>query len=156
MSRAFVRESDQDAAAEPLPERLISEHPNFVTSRGLKLIESQIRELEMSRQAAVTEDDAVTLARIASDLRYWKQRQATARVVEPPAAPDVVRFGVLVKLRLHDGTSRSFRLVGEDEADPAHELLSWVSPLARSLTGKAVGETVMLQGRDAEIVALES
>ena len=44
MSRAFVRESDQDT--ESLPERVISPHPNFVTSAGLRLIEEQIRELD--------------------------------------------------------------------------------------------------------------
>ena len=119
MSRAFVRESDQDAAAETLPERIVSPHPNFVTLRGLKQIDEQMRSLEAERQAARSDADTSRLARVARDLRYWSQRRATARMIEPAAQPDTVRFGVEVRLRLQDGSERTFRLVGEDEADPA-------------------------------------
>ena len=44
MSRAFVRESDQDAGE--LAERPVNAHPNFVTPRGLAAIEAQVRELD--------------------------------------------------------------------------------------------------------------
>lgn len=154
MSRAFVRESDQEAA-ESLPERPISPHPNFVTPRGLRRIEEQIRALEAERQAARDVDDTAALARMSRDLHYWVQRRASARVVELPVDPDVVRFGVRVTLLLQDGTQRQFQLVGEDEADPPRGLLSWVSPLAESLLGKSVGDIIEFQGRDAEIVRLD-
>ncbi|HEY8014642.1 MAG TPA: GreA/GreB family elongation factor, partial [Dongiaceae bacterium] len=42
-----------------------------------------------------------------------------------------------------DGTERRFAIVGEDEADPAVGKISWVSPLARALTGAAVGDSVV-------------
>jgi len=156
MSRAFVKESSQDAAAEPLPERAISPHPNFVTPEGLQKIEAQIRALEAERQAARDSEDAPTLARIARDLRYWTQRRATARVLEPPASPDAVRFGVRVTVRYDDGTERTFRLVGEDEADPAQGLLSWVAPMASALMGKSEGDVVRFQDRELEIVRIEA
>src|SRR5262249_32485658 len=82
MSRAFVRESDQEAAGEALPERIVSPHPNFVTPQGLKQIDEHIRQLEAERQAARSDADKSNLARIARDLRYWSQRRATARVIE--------------------------------------------------------------------------
>lgn len=156
MSRAFVRESDQDAAAEPLPERIVSPHPNFVTPQGLKQIDAQIRSLETERQAARSDSDTSQLARVARDLRYWSQRRATARVVEPAGQPDTIRFGVEVRLRLEDSSERTFRLVGEDEADPARGLISWVSPLGAMLMGHEPGDTLRVLDTNAEIVELKS
>src|SRR5262245_22446160 len=156
MSRAFVRESDQEAAGETLPERIVSPHPNFVTPQGLKQIDGQIQLLERERQAARSESDSSKLARIARDLRYWSQRRATARVIEPAAQPDTVRFGVEVRLRLQDGSERTFRLVGEDEADPARGLISWVSPLGATLMGHEPGDSLRVLDMNAEIAELRS
>ena len=155
MSRAFVRESDQDAV-ESLPERVISPHPNLVTPQGLRQIEEHIRALEAERQAARGGADAAALARIARDLRYWSQRRASARLVEPVAQPDAVRFGVEVSLQFEDDSERTFRLVGEDEADPARGLISWVSPLGAALMGHESGDIVDVMGKRAELVALKS
>lgn len=46
-------------------------------------------------------------------------------------------------------------MVGEDEAEPARGLLSWASPLAQSLLGKEVGETVPFQGGELEVADIE-
>lgn len=156
MSRGFVRESDQQAASDTVPERVVSSNPNLVTPTGLRLIESRIRELETERRAALAKDDTAALASISRDMRYWMQRKATARVIETPPNPDVVRFGVRVELQFEDGSTRTYRLVGEDEADPARGLLSWASPLAELLIGRAPGDTVEVAGRAAEIVRLGS
>jgi transcription elongation GreA/GreB family factor len=154
MSRAFVKESDQDGA-DTLPERTISPHPNLVTADGLTMIATQIRELESARTAARTASDNAMVARIDRDLRYWRQRQATARVVAPPARKDRVRFGLRVTLRLDDGSQLAFRLVGEDEADPAAGLLSYASPIGEALMSQAVGDDVELMGRRAELIAID-
>ncbi len=152
MSRAFTRESDDPA---PLPERAISSQPNLVTARGLAAIEAQIRALESERQAARTGADSALRARVERDLRYWTARRGSARVVPRVEAPDRVRFGVQVTLRSARGTEHTFRLVGEDEADAAQGLLSWVAPLAQALLGRAAGDSVQFQGAAAEIVRLE-
>lgn len=155
MSRAFVKESDQDAG-DPLPELAISPHPNFVTPAGLRLIEGRVAALETERRAARESSDKTLLARVNRDLRYWTQRRASARVVPPGADPDVVRFGVTAALRFtDDGSQRSFKLVGEDEADPVRGLVSFMSPLAMALAGKEVGDEVQVLGRKAEIVGLQ-
>ena len=65
-----------------------------------------------------------------------------------------MRFGVHVVLRLPDGSARRLQLVGEDEADPAAGLLSYVSPLAQSLLGLAPGDTVPFAGDTAEVERL--
>jgi transcription elongation GreA/GreB family factor len=152
VSRAFVRESDRDTIE--LPERAISAQPNFVTPRGLAAIESQVRELEAQRQAARTAEDAALRARIERDLRYWSARRASARVIEQTAT-ERVHFGARVGLRQRSGSIQVFRLVGEDEADAAQGLLSYVSPLARSLLGREVGDTVPYQGEETELVSIE-
>ena len=154
MSRAFVKESDQ--AAEALPERPISSNPNLVTARGLAQLEARVRELETERSAARTANDAATLARIARDLRYFQARRDSARLVTPVAQPEQVRFGVRALLRLPGGVERAFQLVGEDEADPKAGLISYVSPLAKALMGKAVGEQLPFGAHSAEILTLQS
>ena len=153
MSRAFTRESDDDPGT--LPERPVSSHPNLVTPGGLAAIEARLRSLETERAAARASGDSAQRARIERDLRYFTQRLATARVVAPAAAPDRVRFGVRVRLRNASGAEQSFRLVGEDEADAARGLLSWVSPLGQALLGHEVGDTVRFQAGELEILRLE-
>jgi transcription elongation GreA/GreB family factor len=61
-----------------------------------------------------------------------------------------------VTLRFADGREQTFQLVGEDEADPAHGLVSWVSPLAEVLIGRKAGDEVRALGAQAEIVRLTS
>jgi len=153
MSRAFTRESDDDPGT--LPERPVSSHPNLVTPNGLAAIEAQVRALESERAAARASGDSAQRARIERDLRYFTQRLATARVVVPAAAPDRVRFGVQVTLRNESGAEQTFRLVGEDEADAARGLLSWVSPLGQALLGHEVGEAVRFQTSELEILRLD-
>ena len=155
MSRAFVKESDD--AGEPLPELAVSPHPNFVTPAGLKQIEARVAALEAELLAAKAGSDKALVARIRRDQRYWSQRRGSARVVEPArGAPDAARFGTTVTLRLATGTNRSFKIVGEDEADPARGLVSWVSPLGRALTGQAIGDEVAVAGQPAEVVGLSA
>jgi transcription elongation GreA/GreB family factor len=153
MSRAFVKESDGDTEA--LPDRPISAHPNFVTTRGLAQLETQVRELEAARAEARAQDDHEALARIGRELRYFVQRRDSARLVVPAANPQTVRFGVRVMLRSADQSERRFRMVGEDEADPNQGLLSYVSPLAQSLIGLHVGDTIQLGGQTAVIEELD-
>jgi transcription elongation GreA/GreB family factor len=152
MSRAFTRESDDDPGT--LPERPVSSHPNLVTPTGLAAIEAQVKSLGSELLAARASGDSTQRARIERDLRYFTRRLATARVVAPATDPDRVRFGVQVTLRNASGVEQSFRLVGEDEADAAHGLLSWVSPLGQALLGHEVGDTVRFQTGELEILRL--
>jgi transcription elongation GreA/GreB family factor len=155
MSRAFVREADADAT-DALPDRPISPHPNFVTRTGAAKIDAHLRELEATRSAALAADDGSSIAGIERDLRYWKQRRSSARVIDPPAAPEIVRFGVTVRLRFDEGAERRYQLVGEDEADPAAGLVSWTSPVGSALIGRRTGDVVEVSGQQAHIVAMQA
>ena len=59
-----------------------------------------------------------------------------------------------VTIARDEGREQVWRIVGEDEADPKAGTLSHVSPLARALSGKAVGDTVRVADGEAEIVAI--
>jgi transcription elongation GreA/GreB family factor len=155
MSKAFARESDADIL-DSTPDRPISPHPNFVTMAGLAKIDARVHELEISRDAAVAAEDSSTVASAERELRYWKQRRSSARIIAPPATPEIVRFGVNVHIQFGDGTSRDFRLVGEDEADPGSGLLSWTSPVGKALIGRRLGDVLEVFGRQAEIVAMRA
>jgi transcription elongation GreA/GreB family factor len=66
----------------------------------------------------------------------------------------VVHFGSTVAIDREDGRRQTFRIVGEDEADPERGTLSHVAPLARELLGKSVGDVVRVAGGEAEIVEI--
>ena len=80
MSRAFVKESEE---IEPLPERSVSSHPNYVTARGQALIETELVRLSSVYAEAQVSADRDALARIGRDLRYWQQRRASAQTGLP-------------------------------------------------------------------------
>lgn len=153
MSRAFVKEQD-DAPGEELPDRLISEHPNLVTPEGLALIEAEVKRLTAELAAAQTADDRARIGAAARDLRYWTARVQSAEVVTPPADKTRVHFGSTVTIVRDDGRRQTFRIVGEDEADPAKGTIPHVAPLARALSGKSVGETARVGEAEVEIVEI--
>jgi transcription elongation GreA/GreB family factor len=153
MSRAFTREPDGDEVADDLPERPVSSHPNYVTAEGLAAIEAELARLQAELAAAG--DDRAARGRIERDLRYWRSRRATAEVIAAPTDTEEVRFGSTVTIARDDGREQTWRIVGEDEADPAKGTLSYVAPLARALAGKRVGDIVEVAGGEAEIARIE-
>ncbi len=158
MSVAFTKELDSEAAAADLPDRPISPHPNLVTSEGLAQLDAALAGARAAYAAAqASEDiqaDRTAMARATRDLRYYGARRSSAQLFEQEAPPGVVRFGGSVTFEREDGRRQTFRIVGEDEADPAHGSVSYVSPLARALLGKGVGDTAVVGEGEVEVVAV--
>jgi transcription elongation GreA/GreB family factor len=154
MSRAFVKDQDIDSS-EDLPERPVSAHPNDVTEAGLARIERALAAASEAYARAQAAADRPALAATGRDLRYWTARRATARVVPNPVDPSEVRFGTSVTILRDDGREQTFRIVGEDEADPAQGSISHVSPLARAMFGKRVGDVVAAGSGEAEIIHIQ-
>ena len=148
MSVAFRRETDEEHL-EPKFELPIPPGPNLVTPRGLALIAGRVAALEA--QLAAADDDAAR-APLQRDLRYWRARQVSAEPAPPPAG-DRVEFGVAVTFRLK-GAEKTFRLVGDDEADPAAGLLSFNAPLARAMLGAEPGDLLAFAGEDDALEVL--
>ena len=153
MSRAFVKDTDADAV-EDLPDRPVSEYPNDVTAEGLAQIEAAVAAAQAALGAAQAAGDRAAMAQAGRDLRYWSARRATAHVVPDTDDATQVRFGGTVTILRDDGREQTFRIVGEDEADPSRGTLSHASPLARALFGKKVGDVVPAGSGEAEIVAI--
>jgi transcription elongation GreA/GreB family factor len=165
MSRAFVKESDDDLTAGELPERPVPAHANYVTPLGMEQLRARVRELAERHEQlkALSHDDSEAkrkLREIERDQRYFNAQLERAEVVDPAGHPaGEVRFGATVKVEEADGRVETFHIVGDDEADVAVGKISWGSPLARSLIGAKVGETVKWQrpagDTEVEIVAVE-
>jgi transcription elongation GreA/GreB family factor len=150
MSRAFVKE-DAGEGLEDLPDRPVSEHRNLVTAEGLAAIDAEVASLTTAYAAAQASADRAALQRVARDLRYWSQRQQSAEVMPEPVDTGAVQFGSRVTLLRADGRRVTYRIVGEDEADPSKGTISYVSPLARALVGKGEGDVVPMGATKAEI-----
>jgi transcription elongation GreA/GreB family factor len=152
MSRAFVKEADGTETFEDLPDRPVSAHPNIVTPEGLAQIDDTLMQLNHEHAEAQAAQDRGAIARLARELRYWSARRSTAQVAPAPDDPATVQFGATVTIARDDGRRQTWRIVGEDEADPAHGTLSYVSPVAQALLGKSAGDVVQAGASKAEIV----
>ncbi|MGH8080085.1 MAG: GreA/GreB family elongation factor [Lysobacter sp.] len=162
MSRAFVKEGDGDENPGDLPELPVSEHPNYVTPRGMSLLRSRLD--EAGRRVAALDPEAAgskpERAHIQREMRWLQARILGAITIAPERQPaDRIAFGARVELVDGEGREYRYRIVGEDEADPEHGLISWVSPLARALHGARVGDNAVWKrpagDLDIEVLAIE-
>lgn len=149
MSRAFVKESDDDLSAGELPERPVAEHANYVTPQGLEQLQARVRELQEQheRLAPRVAEDSIAKQKqreVERDMRYFIAQLDRAIVVDPAGQPrDEVHFGATVRIIDEEGAEHRFSLVGEDEADVSAGKISWASPLAKAMMGARVGDSVM-------------
>jgi transcription elongation GreA/GreB family factor len=150
MSRAFVKETDNDTAT--LPDRPISPHRNLVTEAGLAGIQAALDRFEAAHRAAADNGDREAAAVTLRELRYWRARRASAEVVKPSEDKSKASFGMTVTLRRDDGREQIFKIVGEDEADPSRGTVSYVSPLARAVLMHGPGERVVFANSEAVIL----
>ena len=154
MSRAFVKDQDEDQGADDIPDRVVSPHRNLVTASGLAQIDEELHRSRDGLAAARSSADRAEIARHRRDLRYWTERKGTAELVPAPTDTDKVRFGSTVTLAPTRGPERTYRIVGEDEASPSEGRISYVSPLAQSLLGSQVGDRVPFGDGEAEIARI--
>ncbi|MDQ3074407.1 MAG: GreA/GreB family elongation factor [Pseudomonadota bacterium] len=152
MSVAFRRESDEEHL-EPKFELPIPPGPNFVTSAGLAQIEAQVARFEASVEATT---DETLLKEAKRDLRYWRNRMASAQLAPPPRA-GTVGIGSRVRFELR-GKTQTVEISGFDEADPASGRIAFSAPLARALLGGGAGEFVDFAGEEEaiEIVSVDN
>jgi transcription elongation factor GreB len=163
MSKAFTNEeSTQEVLVPPRPP-LPPGVPNYVTPRGLELLRAERLKLEAARaalDAGPDEGRTTELGAWAARMAELEQRLASAQLVDPAShPPGIVRFGATVTVRDEAGRSRTYQIVGVDEADPAAGKIAFLSPLARALLGAEVGDSVVFEtpGRvqELEITASE-
>src|SRR6202008_3249967 len=119
---------------------------------GLKALERQLREVREAYEAAQSVDDVNERRRLSAvplrDMRYLTERVRTGQVTANPLTKETVAFGSTVTFRRADGRVQTYRIVGEDEADPKLGSISFVSPVARSLMGKGAGDVARAGGQE--------
>jgi transcription elongation GreA/GreB family factor len=121
--------------------RLISEEiPRLEAAAGVGRESSGARDNQAMAKARRRVQEAK--ARV----RLLEQHIARFEIVEPSAAdPERVRFGARVTVMDAEGDERTWLICGVDEAEPENGAVSWVSPVAKALLGREVGDEVTLR-----------
>jgi transcription elongation factor GreB len=135
---------------------------NYITLQGFRRLQEEYRHLlrverpevvEVVSWAAGNGDRSENgdylygkkrLREIDGRLHFLSKRLEAAQVVDPLQQADhhQVRFGATVTYANGRGDQKTVTIVGEDEADLAKGLVSWVSPIARALHKACEGDTV--------------
>ncbi|WP_244815603.1 transcription elongation factor GreA [Caballeronia sp. Lep1P3] len=150
-----------------------------LTKRGAELLRDELQRLKAVERPAVI--NAIAEARAQGDLSEnaeydaAKEKQgfiegriaelesklAAAQVIDPTTveADGRVVFGATVELEdLESGDTVTYQIVGDDEADIDHGLISVSSPIARALISKTEGDVASVQApsgaREYEIIAV--
>jgi transcription elongation factor GreB len=164
MNKAFTKETDGDDEPEQ-PEIPDTQHKNYVTPFGYATLQDELRQLvsderpkivEVVRWAAGNGDRSENgdyiygkkrLREIDRRVRYLIKRIEGAEVVDPERQKNLTQvfFGATVTYALADGTPKTVKIVGIDEADLTKDKISWISPVAKALIKAGVGDTVQLQ-----------
>lgn len=136
MSKAFTRESD-DAEEMPVFRQPIPPGvTNYVTRAGAQQLRARLESLLAKKQAAAEGEQR----KLEAIIRNLQLTLNSVVVAEIPANQEKVAFGATVTVRHGNGEEESYRIVGIEEAHPESGAISWVSPLARALMSKRVGE----------------
>jgi len=159
VSVAFTKEESSETAAETmLPDRPVSEHPNLVTLSGLKKLQAELDSARAAYEAANSVEDVNERRRQQAapvrDVRYYAERVRSAELIPDPETHEAVSFGSTVTYTRDERPAQTYRIVGEDEADPKTGSISFASPVARALMGKAVGDVVEVGEQDLEIISI--
>ncbi|WP_296619913.1 GreA/GreB family elongation factor [Marivirga sp.] len=164
MSRAFVKEEDQEEAPfiparAPIPDGEL----NYVTPAGKQALLDEKSALEKDKSEVKLvekeQDRRRNMATVNGKLKLLEERINSSRIIDPQEQPqDEVRFGARVKFKMNDRV-QTFQIVGVDEADVKKEKIAFTSPIAKALIGKKKGETSDFQlgkeKRKIEVVEIE-
>ena len=163
MSKAFIKETEDEP--EPVVEApaLPAGVKNYMTPEGHRRMQEELRRLMRDERPKVVEVVAWAagngdrsengdyiygkkrLREIDRRVRYLIKRLENAEVVRSAGRDtDQVFFGATVRLRMKDG-EKELTIVGLDEVDPAHGMVSWISPVAKALIKAREGDTVVLR-----------
>jgi transcription elongation factor GreB len=158
MSRGFVKEDDQeDVPIVPQRAYLPEGVTNFVTPSGMNqlLAEKQMLVNEKNNLNNADENEKrIALNYINAKLQLLNNRIAEAKIVNLNEQPqNEIRFGAVITLKTEASKNiQTFQIVGVDEADISKGKVSFISPIARVLTGKKIGDKVILKQAGEDIV----
>jgi len=150
VSRGFVKEGDQEEIPMVPPRAELPEGvTNYVTRVGFDqlLTEKQMLINERDNLDIADENERrIALNHINAKLRLLNNRIAETKVVNLNEQPqNEIRFGATITLKI-EATNKiqTFQIVGVDEADISKGKISFLSPLAKALLNKKVGDKAIL------------
>ena len=150
-----------------------------ITPKGYAKLENELKELKYKERPAVIQaiSEARALGDLSENAEYHsaKEKQAliegkisylegalsTAEIIDPAKiAGDTVKFGATVTyVDVETDEEKTYQIVGKEEADLEHGLISFESPIARALIGKKVGDEFSVSSpkgtRDFELLSIE-
>ncbi len=165
MSKAFTRETDDDPDDELEPEEQLAPKgsKNYITPAGFANLQAQLKDLfnvqrpetvKIVSWAAALGDRSENadylygkkrLREIDKQIRFLTKRIGYAEIVDPTQQPkDKIFFGATVVVSDEAGEEHTYSIVGMDEIDLSRGRVSWISPVAKALLGKQVGDTVIV------------
>jgi transcription elongation factor GreB len=151
MSRGFVREEDQEEIPIVAPRAdLPTNVTNYVTQVGMdELLDEKQKLIDEREHIDITNEKERRIASnyISAKLQLLNERIITAQIIDLSKQPqNEVRFGTLITLKIGKDTKlQRYQIVGVDEADIAKGKISFISPIARILTDKKVGDKAVLK-----------
>ena len=156
MARAFTKESDNEDVHDPLPEPVDVLPPgvkNYITPPGATRLKERLRRLVSDErppalEAAGSEADASAkkkLRQIDQQIRILSDRIGRFEIVDPATQDsEAVAFGARVRIADEEGNESTYTICGVDEAEPDRGRISWISPIAKALLSKKVGDEATL------------
>ena len=151
MSKAFTRDENEGPEIPeivPTVSVLTPGARNYITPQGAQKLRDDLQKLvEVTRpplaEARDDPDAKRQLARLDQRIRQLEESLQAAEIVGPPAGSgDVVRFGAWVTVRESNAEETTYRIVGVDETDADNNWVSWMSPIARALLNRRLGERI--------------
>jgi transcription elongation factor GreB len=144
MSKAFASGDGDSEQLEPIQASVLPAGArNYITPSGVKKLEAE-REQLLAQKAALGPDTVETTPRrkaLERRLEIVTEHLNRAQVIDPAQQPrDKILFGAEVTVKDITGKRWAWRIVGIDETDADKGWISWMSPLARALLEKRVGE----------------
>lgn len=149
---------------------------NYITPKGYAKLEAELTQLMKVERPEITETvkwaaslgdrsenadyqyGKKRLREIDRRIRFLNTRINAAQIVDPLLIKSQkVQFGATVILEDEDGKVKKYSIVGVDEVDTSRGLVSWKSPVAKSMIGKEEGDDVVVQapGDDFEYTIVE-
>lgn len=133
-----------------------------MTKSGFDALKAELEELSKNKRPRLVErlEDARNAGDLSENSDYTNAKEElefldgrldelsqvveNAQVISGKVSTSKVSVGTTVKVKVN-GDDRVFNIVGEWEADPMKQKISYESPLGQALVGKKVGDTVEIE-----------
>ena len=141
----------------------INDEKNYITPDGFAALQAEFHQLYKVERPEVVRTVAWAasngdrsengdyiygkrrLRQIDGRCKHLMKRMDLAEIVDASRQQHLekIYFGAWVTIfNLSDDTETTYRIVGKDEIDPTNGYISWISPLAKAMLGKGLGDIV--------------